>query len=380
MRARTPIDVVFAEEDTLFRLMEMALLRRPTQLGESTLAYFFGPDVEAPRRALLTMAERLGLPGEITTTVCQSAAELEHKLPLCDALIVEKAALGPDCLARCKPAIKLIQQFGLELGHIDLATVRRLRLPLATLSRVSSLSCADHITALILALARSLMPAHTLVKARRDEALVAEFATEPPRNKFNWGGVRDLRVLARQTLGCLGLGENGATVARRMRAMGMTVLYTKRTRLSVEDETALGVEFCPLDELLARSDFVSIHVPYGPATEKMVDAGFLAKMKKRAYLVNTARGGIVDEIALHAALSSGHLAGAALDVYRYEPVPADCPLLDLDTVLWSPHTAGGRPEFMVEESEAVLANLARVLRGDLPVGQIAPLVDAARGR
>jgi lactate dehydrogenase-like 2-hydroxyacid dehydrogenase len=322
---------------------------------------------------LLGMAERLGLPPEIAASVCVSGAELDLALPDCDALILEKSALPQARLDALNPKIKLVQQFGIEHRHIDLATARRLGLTVANLERISSLSCADHITALILALARNLVPAHMLVKARRDPSLISAFPAEPPRNTFNWGNVRDLRVLGRQTLGCLGLGENGSNVARRMRAMGMTVLYTKRTRLSLAEEQDLGVSYTTSDEMLARSDFVSIHVPYEPATEKLVNANFLARMKPGAYLINTARGGIVDEIALYEALKRGRLAGAALDVHRYEPMPADCPLLDLDTILWSPHIAGGRPEFMIEESEAVLANLARVLRGERPTGQLSPV-------
>src|SRR5262249_5872844 len=158
----------------------------------------------------------------------------------------------------------------------------------------------------------------------------AFFPAGPPRNKFNWGHVRDIRVLAEHTIGFIGMGENSGLVARRLRGMGMRVLYYKRTRLSaVEDERLGGVGYGPRGELLAQSDFVTIHVPYEKATEKLVDAAFLARMKQGAYFINTARGGICDEKALYEALESGHLAGAALDVYRYEPVPPDCPLLAL---------------------------------------------------
>jgi len=129
------------------------------------------------------------------------------------------------------------------------------------------------------------------------------------------------------------------------------------------------------EELLARSDFVTVHIPYAPDTEKYVDADFLAQMKPNAYIINTSRGGILDEAALFDALKRGHLAGAALDVYRYEPVPADCPLLDLDNILWTPHISGGRPEFMLRESEDVLANVARALNGEKPHGQLSPEPD-----
>ena len=153
----------------------------------------------------------------------------------------------------------------------------------------------------------------------------------------------------------------------------MRVVYYKRRRLSIEDEIALGgVKYLPLDELLAQADFVSIHVPYGPETEKMIGSRELVKMKRRAYLINTSRGGVVDEEALYDALQKKRIAGAALDVYRYEPVPPDCPLLDLDNIVWTPHMSGGEPGFMLREVEDVLANIARVLRGEAPLGLVSP--------
>ena len=118
-----------------------------------------------------------------------------------------------------------------------------------------------------------------------------------------------------------------------------------------------------------QSDFITIHVPVRSSnTEKMVNADFLAKMKPTAFLINTSRGGVVDEQALYEALKQNKIAGAALDVYRYEPVPPDCPLLDLDNILWTPHMSGGEPEFMLQESEDVLANLARMWQGKTPTG------------
>ena len=211
------------------------------------------------------------------------------------------------------------------------------------------------------------------VLAQRDMSKAGNFPADPPRNKFNWGQIKDIRVLSEHTIGFIGMGENSGLVARRLRGMGMRVLYYKRTRLTPEEESRLGgITFVSRAELLAQSDFVSIHVPYETATEKLADAAFFAGMKKGAYYINTSRGGTCDERALYDALKSGHLGGAALDVYRYEPVPADCPLLDLDTVLWTPHMSGGRPEFMIRESEDVLTNLARVLRGEKPVGQLSP--------
>jgi glyoxylate reductase len=369
----TPLAVLFAEEDTLFRLMEMALLRKLTPQGEKTLTYFFGADFSEPLGVLAAMGDRLGLPRDVKTTVAQNEAEFDAALPSCDAVVLERTPMTAARLAAAAPRVKLIQQFGQDTRHIDIAAARRLNVGVADLVRFSSLSCADHITALVLALARSLLSAHRRVIGQRDMCTDVHFPTDPPRNKFNWGQIRDIRVLSEQTIGFIGMGENSGIVARRLRGMGMKVIYYKRTRLTPDEEERLGgVSYAPRADLLAQSDFVSIHVPYEPATEKLADAAFFAAMKKGAYYINTSRGGTCDEKALYQSLISGHLAGAALDVYRYEPVPADCALLHLDTVLWTPHMAGGRPEFMIRESEDVLANLARVLRGEKPTGQLSP--------
>lgn len=368
-----PATIVFAEVDNLFRLMEMALLRRTTPAAQKTLEYFFGPDHGHAERDLLGMADALGLPGGLDVTVAQSEDELVGLLPRTDVLVLERTALDRRRLELSRPRVKLVQQFGKDCRHIDLDAARDLAIPVADLLRLSNLSCADHLVGLVLALARNLMTAQRRVLAQRDAARTPAFETGPPRNTFNWARVRDIRVLAEHTIGFIGMGEIASLTAQRLRAMGMRVLYVKRSRLSAAEEAALGgIEFAERDGLLAQSDFVSINVPYSPATETMVDAAFLAAMKPGAYLINTARGGIVDERALDAALRSGHLAGAALDVHRYEPVPADCPLLDIDTIVWTPHMAGGQPEFMVRESRDVLANIARALRGERAASLITP--------
>lgn len=367
-----PIHVVFAEEDTLFCLMEMALKRAATPAGEKALHYFFGEDIAAPLAALTGMADRLGLPAGIAVTVCGDDAAFDAALPGADAVVLEAATLGAARIAACAGRVRLIQQFGRLTGNIDLEAAQRHGISVANLTRLTTLSCVDHITALILGMARQLLPAHRAVMARRDPAVPPAFAAEPPRNKFNWGGIGGFRILPQSTVGLIGLGEISGLVARRLRAMGARVLYYKRSPLSAEEEHGYGgIAYAPLDELLAQSDFVSLHLPYSAATEKFAGRDFFAKMKPGAYLINAARGGLVDERALYDALKDGRLGGAALDVYRYEPMPPDSPLLTLDNVLWSPHVAGGEPGYMIGETEAVLSNIAKVARGEPPDNLVA---------
>lgn len=371
--SREPIHIVFAEKDNLFQLMEMALRRAPTPEGETTLHYFFGEDIAAPLHALTGMADRLDLPDAIEVTVCGDEAALDRNLGTADIIVLQTAMLDAARIQACAGRTRLVQQFGRLTGNIDVKAAMRLGVPVANLTRISTLSCADHITALILAVARQLLPAHRSVMARRDVALRPAFANEPPRNKFNWAGIRDFRILAQSTVGLIGLGEISGLVAQRLRAMGARVLYFKRTRLSADEERGYGgIAYAPLDDLLAQADFVALQVPYSGATEKFADRDFFSKMKRGAYLINGARGGLVDEQALYENLKNGHLAGAALDVYRYEPMPPDCPLLGLDNVLWTPHAAGGEPDYMIAETEAVLSNIAKVARGEAPDNLVVP--------
>ena len=164
------IHVVFAEEDALFRLMEVGLRRALTPEGEKTLRYFFGDDFSAPLKDLTTMADRLELPPVIETTVCLSGEILDRMLPSADFVVVEASTLGKKQVEACGSKTRLIQQFGRSYGNIDVATARKLNIPVANLARLSSQSSADHITALILALARNLMAAHRSVVGRRDPA------------------------------------------------------------------------------------------------------------------------------------------------------------------------------------------------------------------
>lgn len=373
MRTKNPVRIVFAEEDTLFSLMEAAVMRQLTPRCEKALTYFFGRDFASPLMTLTGMADRLGLPGAMEAVICSDKDSLGKAIRSADLLVVEREPISRAHIQAGAPRVQLIQKFGRDCRNIDLAAASEYGIKVANLVRFSSLSSADNVMALLLALARNLVKAHQSVLAQRDTCLEPEFEKGPARTKFNWTSIRDIRVLAAHTLGLIGLGENSGEIAKRARTFGMRVVYYKRQRLPADDEDAVGgVQYLPLDELLAQADFLSIHVPYSPNTDKMIGKSELAKMKPGAYLINASRGGVIDEEALYDALQSGRIAGAALDVYRYEPVPPNCPLLDLDNIVWTPHMSGGEPGFMLREVEDVLANIARVFRGDAPSGLVSP--------
>lgn len=173
------------------------------------------------------------------------------------------------------------------------------------------------------------------------------------------------------TLGIAGLGEIGEAMARRARGFEMRVLYASRTR-KPEAEQRLGVEFVTLDELLRQSDFVSLHTPLTPQTRHLIGARELSLMKPGALLVNTARGGVVDQDALIAALGAGTIGGAALDVTDPEPLPLDNPLYAFPNVVITPHIASASLATRSKMAEMAAQNIIEVLAGRPPINPVQP--------
>lgn len=167
------------------------------------------------------------------------------------------------------------------------------------------------------------------------------------------------------TLGIVGFGEIGREMAKRARGFDMRVLVSTRTPRA-EEERGLAVQHCPLETLLAESDFVSLHVPLTPETKGLMGAARLALMKPTAILVNTARGPIVDQEALVAALRAGRIGGAALDVTEPEPLPAHHPLFTLPNVIITPHIASASVATRSRMAEMAASNIIAVLRGETP--------------
>lgn len=172
------------------------------------------------------------------------------------------------------------------------------------------------------------------------------------------------------TLGIIGLGEIGEAMARRARGFDMRILYTSRTR-KPEAESRLGLEFVSLDDLLRQSDFVSLHTPLSPETRYLIAARELSLMKPTALLVNTARGGVVDQDALIAALRAGSIGGAALDVTDPEPLPLDNPLYSFPNVVITPHIASASLATRSKMAEMAAANIIAVLAGRPAINPVA---------
>ena len=240
------------------------------------------------------------------------------------------------------PNLALIQVQGRAPWAVDWRAAKEAGIPVSVLPHRGAIAVAEQTLSLMLGCYRRLIDGHV---GTRDGSYL-DFNVEPSRTDerkiaVNWLKFDDVRQLHGKTLGLIGLGDIGIEVARRAQAFDMEVLYTKRSPLSREYEAQTDVSYLEFEELLQASDFVSLHAPHTSKTEKIIDARALDLMKSSAVLINTARGGLVDEEALVSALQKGSIGGAGLDAFLYEPLPKEHPLVSCGNVLLSPHVGGG---------------------------------------
>lgn len=251
------------------------------------------------------------------------------------------------------PRLRLVQCASHGYDHVDVAAARERGVTVCTIgsSGAEQQNVAEHTFALILALAKQIVPAHTALAA-------GEWAL--PRLQPS------LTELHGKTLGIIGLGGIGREVARRAGAFGMAVVYAGRRRAPEEVERELNARQVALDELLRTADYVSLHAPLTEETRDLLDAERLALLKPTAFLVNTARGALVDQDALAHALHAGRIAGAALDVFDPEPPAPDSPLLKAPNVVLSPHVGGVSRETLIRIALAAVENVRAHLEGRPP--------------
>jgi D-3-phosphoglycerate dehydrogenase len=266
-----------------------------------------------------------------------------------DAVLVTYAKLTRDVLmqlTRCRA----IGRFGLGVDNIDLPTAKEKGIAVNYVPDYCIREVSDHAMALLLALTRKIPLSNKLVQSGR----------------WEMPAVVPIRRIEGTVLGLIGFGHIPRLVAPKAQAFGMRVIsYDPFAKPDVFK--AAGVEGVDLDTLLKTSDYVSVHAPLLPATRGMLNAAAFSKMKKGAYVVNTARGPLIDEPDLIAALDSGQVGGAGLDVVAAEPLAKDSPLLGRDNVIISPHTAFYSIEALNELQTKCATDVARVLSGEKAV-------------
>ena len=271
----------------------------------------------------------------------------------------------PASLMDAAPGLRLIQKWGIGVDKIDLAAARARGVPVAITAGANAIPVAEFTLLLMLAVLRRLP--YREAQLRDGEWNQARGATRI-----------EARQLRGKRVGLVGLGAIGRQVARRLQPFDTDVRYFDIRRPTPAEEQALGVRFQELDPLLAEADIVSLHVPYTATTRQMLSRARIARLRPGAVVINTARGEVVDEVALAEALATGHLGGAGLDVFGGEPPPPDHPLLRVEVpgLVLAPHVAGSVFDNVANVARHAFRNIQRVLDGQpLPPADLVAATD-----
>jgi D-3-phosphoglycerate dehydrogenase / 2-oxoglutarate reductase len=305
------------------------------------------PDLDIERKSLDE------IDAQLVVAEMQDPAALAALAADVDAIMTNWAKV-PAVVIQAATKCRIVARLGIGLDNIDVAAATAQGMMVTNVPDYCLIEVAEHALALLLALSRK----------------VAFYHHETKSGRYDLRAGPVLRRIEGQTLGIVGLGNIGRAMAAKAGALGLKVLATSRTPRAA----TAGVSYCSLDELLAKSDYVSLHVPLADQTRRMIGARELALMKPTAYLINTARGGLIDHAALAAALAAGQLAGAALDVQDPEPPDLSQPPWNDYRVIVTPHAA-----FVSEESLANLRlrtarQVAACLLGSRPENVVNPVV------
>lgn len=300
------------------------------------------PDLEIEREVLAAVD------GELIVAGAGSPQEIIARAPQADAILTCWKNVPAEALDAA-PNCRIVSRYGIGLDNIPIARATELGMLVTNVPDFCLEEVSDHVMALLLATARQLLP----------------LARSPENSGWTRDTPRPIPRLRGQTLGLVGFGNIARALAPKALGFGLRVLaYTPRLR---EEDAPAGVAVTnDLDALLSASDYISIHCPLTEETDRIIDAAALARMKPTALLINTSRGGVVDERALIAALERGEIGGAALDVTDPEPPAADNPLLALENVIVTPHAAFSSVAATAELARKAAENVVSVLRGEVP--------------
>jgi phosphoglycerate dehydrogenase-like enzyme len=266
------------------------------------------------------------------------AGDIQHRLANASILLSRNHDVGGRILSLA-PVAQAVIKIDSYLGSVDDAACEQRGVDVHHVPAVSILSVAEHAVMAMLALEKRLLVAEKLL---RDGVVIGDVRparTTQDSYAYNWVGLERFGSLYGRRVGLVGLGTIGTAVAARLQWFGCHILAATRRPLSPE-QAALGIERLPFEELLATADHVSLHVRAEPGNRHLMGEREFQAMRPGSYFTNTARGALVDESALVAALESGHLAGAALDVFDFEPLPPDSRLLSAPNTILTPHVAG----------------------------------------
>jgi D-3-phosphoglycerate dehydrogenase len=311
------------------------------------------PNVEIERRGLAEVDAELVVADKAKT----DAASLAELAKSCDAIMTNWAKVPEQVIAAC-PDCKIVSRLGIGLDNIDVAYCTRQDIPVTNIPDYCLIEVAEHALALLLAMSRK----------------VAFYHHETQSGRYQLQAGPKLRRIEGQTLGIVGFGNIGRKLAEKALGLKLRIVATSRSR----KHPMPGVEFVELDRLLAESDYVSLHTPLTPENKHSFGAEQFRRMKPSAYLINTARGGLIDHAALAAALDAGQLAGAALDVQDPEPPDLSQPPYNDPRVIVTPHAAFVSEESLANLRTRVAKQVATRLTGGVPENVVNPQVLSGR--
>jgi phosphoglycerate dehydrogenase-like enzyme len=307
----------------------------------------------APKQtdAVMEIARSLTPPGFELVVADPGTPEFYEAAPTAEFYLGLARQMGGEFF-RSASKMRLVQLISAGYDHVDIEAARKAKVPVANNGGANAIAVAEHTIMLMLAVLKRVVRFHNDVVA----------------GKWRAGNPNESRIyeLAGKTLGIVGLGNIGKKVARRAAAFDMAVQYYDIARLTEDQEDAIGARFVLLEEVLRTSDVVSLHVPLTDGTRRLLGARELGMMKRSAIVINTCRGPVIDEDALHRALTQGQIAGAGLDVFVEEPPKPNHPLFALPNVTLTPHSAGPTWENWTARFRNGFDNIQRVAAGDRP--------------
>ncbi|MGI4796177.1 MAG: 2-hydroxyacid dehydrogenase [Janthinobacterium lividum] len=284
----------------------------------------------------------------LTWASSRDAAHLEAIIADADYAVSGQIPV-PGSLLRASTKLRLLHKWGVGVDNFDLDAARTLGIPVARTTGSNALPVAEFTLGLAIACMRHLAHGHGSL-------------AQGTWTGGNFG--RPSLQLSGKTVGIVGFGAIGQAFARLLQGFGCPILYTQRRRLDPADETALNARYVPLDELLAQADVVSLHCPLTPETTGLINSAALRRMKRSAVLINVARGGVVVEADLIAALQDRVIHAAAMDVFATEPLPSDSPLIATPGLVLTPHIAAHAVETFEPTVRQMFGNIQRVSRGE----------------
>ncbi|MBI3764257.1 MAG: hypothetical protein HY260_20645 [Chloroflexi bacterium] len=305
---------------------------------------------------------------EITMRRTTDKAEIVGLLPEAEFFVSERAGVIDADIIAAGRNLRLIQRLGSQVWDIDTEAAKRAGIPVCYWPVRTCVFVAEHMTMQMIALARRIREMMKITSEAADWGQKSERGDED-HFAYNWSGRQNIGALWRATVGIVGFGEIGTELARRLKGFESRVLYHKRQRLPARAEAELNLTYAASrDELIAPSDFVCSLLPYSKENDQTLSTAFFAAMKPDAIFVHCGSGAVVDEAALIEALRSGHLAGAALDTYTWEPLRADDPLLELArdpmvNLILTPHIGSGVIAAHRSERADDYTNLKALLSG-----------------